>query len=82
MIATARAAALFVSPLSTTDHPTPAEIDAAVRAAIRSRGGSRGIAGDVAAAFGDYPELAVARMRWARGLVAGLRCRSTLATAA
>jgi hypothetical protein len=82
MITAARAAALFVSTLSTTDHPTPAEIDAAVRHAIRTRGGSRRIAGDVAAAYGDYPELAVARMRWARGLVEGLRCRDTLATAA
>jgi hypothetical protein len=82
MIATARAAALFVSTLSTNDHPSPAEIDAAIRDAIRTRGGSRKIAGDVAAAYGDYPELAVARMRWARGLVEGLRCRDTLAVAA
>jgi hypothetical protein len=36
---------------------------------VRVHGGSRGCAGEVAAAYGDYPEIAAARMRWARTLV-------------
>jgi hypothetical protein len=94
MIAAARAAALFVSPISTSENLTPAEVEAAVRQAIRTRGGSRVIAADVAFAYGDHPELAAARMRWARAVVEGLprhatprtrtisRCRDTLAAAA
>ena len=82
MITAARAEAIFVSTLSVDDRPTPAEIEAAIRHAIRTHGGSRAIAGDVAAAYGDYPETAPARMRWARRIVEGMRCRDTLAAAA
>src|SRR3712207_3738200 len=65
----ARAAALFVSHVSPSDAPTGAEVDEAIRHALRTHGGSRGCAADVAAAYGDYPELAARRMRWARGVV-------------
>ncbi len=65
----ARAAALFVSDVSVADHPTGAEVDAAIRHALRTHGGSRGCFADVAAAYGDHPELAAPRMRWARGVV-------------
>ena len=68
----ARAAALFVSDLSATAHPTNALADATIRQALRTHGGSRGCAADVAAAFGDYPELAAPRMRWARSVVENL----------
>jgi hypothetical protein len=68
----AKAAALFVSDLSVTTHPTRTEIEAAIRTAIRTHGGTRGCAADVAAAYGNYPELAVPRMRWARSLVESL----------
>jgi hypothetical protein len=40
----ARAAALFVSDLSATAHPTNALADAAIRQALRTHGGSRGCA--------------------------------------
>lgn len=66
----ARAAALFTSHLSATSRPSRADVDEAIQAAVRSHGGSRGCAADVAAAFGEYPELAVPRMRWAREVVA------------
>jgi hypothetical protein len=68
----ARAAALFVSDLSTSAHPTDTEIEAAIRHSLRTHGGIQGCSADVAAAYGDYPELAAPRMRWARGVVESL----------
>src|SRR4051794_29293059 len=68
----ARAAALFVSDLSVTEQPTNRLVEAAIKRAIQSHGGARACAADVAAAYGDYPEFAARRMRWARGLVEDL----------
>ena len=65
----ARADALFASSISARPDPTVAEVCAAIRQAVRAHGGTRGCAGEVAAAFGDYPEVAVLRMRWARQVV-------------
>ena len=64
----ARAAALFVSDISAFTHPSPAEVDAAIRVFLGTRG-ERACAAEVAAAYGDYPDVAAGRMRWARGLV-------------
>ena len=72
----ARAAALFVSDVSAADHPTDAEVYAAIQRALRTHGGSRGCAADLAAAYGDRPEVAVPRMRWALGVVASRYARS------
>ena len=68
-LAAARAAALFVSHLSADAHPTRPEVTAVIRRAVRAHGGSRGCAADLAAAYGDCPELAARRMRWARHVV-------------
>jgi hypothetical protein len=65
----ARAAALFVSDLSTTDDLTTSEVAPAIRHALRTHGGTRGCAADVAYAYGDHPELAAPRMRWARSVI-------------
>jgi hypothetical protein len=65
----ARAEALFTSPLSTGSHPGGSDVDDAIRAAVRAHGSVRGCAADVAAEYGDHPELAVPRMRWARAVV-------------
>jgi Arc/MetJ family transcription regulator len=65
----ARAEALFTSHLPAGSTPSYADVDAAIRAAVRARGGTRAVAGDVAAAYGDHPETAVPRMRWARCVV-------------
>lgn len=65
----ARAAALFVSDVSVADHPTDAEVDDAIRRSLCTHGGSRGCAADLAAAYGDRPELAASRMRWAIDIV-------------
>src|SRR3954447_10885566 len=68
----ARAAALFVSGLPTTKQPSRTEVEAAIRHALRARGGTRGCAADMAATYGDYPELAAPRMRWARRTIENL----------
>jgi ABC-type thiamine transport system ATPase subunit len=62
--------ALFVSGLQPSQEPGPEQIRHAVAAAAR-RFGSRGCAGRVAQEFGEHPEAAAARMRWARQAVAG-----------
>jgi hypothetical protein len=63
-----RCEALFVSPLQRSDQPTPTEVRQAIRRAVRVLG-TRGCAARVAQEFGDHPEVAVERMRWARRLV-------------
>jgi hypothetical protein len=73
LFATTQAEALFASGMSASTDPTLAEVRAAIRQALCAHGGTRGCAGEVAATFGDYPEVAVPRMRWARRVV-----RSTL----
>jgi hypothetical protein len=77
-ITAARAAALFVSDLSVTNQPTCAQVTAAIQLALRGHGGSRGCAADVAAAYGDYPELAAPRMRWARSVIEHVYQRQSL----
>jgi hypothetical protein len=67
---TARADALFASPLQRSDQPSAAQIRQAVSAAIAAFG-SQGCAARVAQAYGEHPETAVLRMRWARAAVAG-----------
>ncbi len=59
--------ALFVSALQRCDHPTAGQVRAAVASAVRAFGRC-GCAERVAQEFGDHPESAVARMRWAREL--------------
>ena len=77
----ARAAALFLSPLSRGEEHTAVDIECAILESLLAHGGARGCSADVAARFGDYPELAAARMRWARGLVDALDARSHAASA-
>jgi len=61
------AGALFVSTLQRSDAPGAGQARAAAAAALRAYG-CRGCAERVAQEFGDHPETAVARMRWARGV--------------
>jgi hypothetical protein len=60
-----QADALFVSALQRADHPSAREVRQAVATAVGAFG-QRGCAGRVAQEFGDHPETAVTRMRWAR----------------
>ena len=61
------AGALFASTLQRSDAPGTGQVRAAAAAALRAYG-RRGCAERVAQEFGDHPEAAVARMRWARGM--------------
>jgi hypothetical protein len=60
-----RAEALFASFLQPSDVPTAAEVAEAIAASLHSHGGVTGCAAAVAAEYGEHPDVAVARMRWA-----------------
>jgi hypothetical protein len=59
--------AVFVSGLQRRDELSAGQVRQAAGAAIRAFGCS-GCAGRVAQEFGDHPEMAVTRMRWARAV--------------
>ncbi len=69
ILTVARAEALFTSTLPTDTHPTRAEAVRAIRIALRSHGGVHGCTQVLAGEYGDHPETAAPRMRWARGVV-------------
>ena len=60
-----RVDALFVSPLQRSDEPAAGQVREAVASSIREFG-RQGCSERVAQEFGDHPETAVLRMRWAR----------------
>jgi len=64
-----RCDALFVSALQRSEHPDAGQVRRAVAAAVRQYGDC-GCAAQVAQEYGEHPEIAAARMRWARGAVA------------
>ncbi|WP_426503759.1 hypothetical protein ACPPVO_39895 [Dactylosporangium sp. McL0621] len=64
VLVAARAEALFVSCVQSSESPAPVEVRKAIAESF-ARFGSRGCATCVAGEFGDHPEMAVARMRWA-----------------
>jgi len=70
IVETAQADALFASALQHSDGPSATQIRQAIAAAIRIFG-ARGCAARVAQAYGEHPETAVVRMRWARAVVDG-----------
>ncbi len=65
----ARAEALFASDRQPSESLTAAQVEAAVRDAIH-RLRLAGCVCRVAEEFGDHPDTAAARMRWARETVA------------
>jgi hypothetical protein len=65
----ARSEALFAS-LLPSDAPTDRRaVTAAIHWAVRAYDGVGGCAAEMAAAYGKDPEIAAARMRWARHIV-------------
>jgi hypothetical protein len=64
-----RADALFASVLQISDEPSAVQVKQAIDAATGTLG-DLGCAARVAQEFGEHPETAVARMRWARAEVA------------
>jgi hypothetical protein len=63
-----RTEALFVSHLQRSQHPTAESIRATVAATV-DRLGPTGCAALVAQEFGEHPDCAPGRMRWARHAV-------------
>ena len=63
-----RTEALFVSDVQRSQQPSPETIREAV-VATADRLGERGCAALVAQEFGEHPDSAVGRMRWARHAV-------------
>jgi hypothetical protein len=70
-IDTARTDALFASVLQIADEPSAVQVRQAINAATSTLG-DVGCAAKVAQEFGEHPETAVTRMRWARAEVAGV----------
>jgi hypothetical protein len=66
-VSAVRADALFVSALQRSEEPSTGQVRQAVAATVRAFGG-RGCAERVAQEFGDHPETAAARIRWARAV--------------
>ena len=64
-----RCLALFASGLQPSDAPTTETVTQAINRAIR-RLGLRGCVAQMAQEFGDHPDTAATRMRWARQLTA------------
>ena len=64
-----RSEALFASTLQPSDTPTADMIASAISCAVQ-RLGTSGCAGKMAQEFGDHPDAAAERMRWARQLTA------------
>ena len=74
-IETLQANALFASALQRSDVLSISRIQRAIAVALDGYG-APGCAGRVAQEFGDHPETAVVRMRWARATVAALAGQS------
>jgi hypothetical protein len=66
----ARADALFASALQGSEEPSAVQIKQAIVATTRAFG-DLGCAARVAQEYGEHPETAIPRMRWARTAVAG-----------
>jgi hypothetical protein len=69
-ISAARADALFASALQRSDQPSAGQVRQAIAATLREFG-DLGCAARVAQEYGEHPDAAGARMRWARAAVAG-----------
>ena len=78
-IQTLQADALFASTLQHSDDPSILHIRRAIAMAL-DRYGAAGCAGRVAQEFGDHPETAAVRMRWARATAVALDSQFVPAT--
>ena len=68
-VSAVRADAVFASALQVSQIPDAGQVKRAIAMAVRQLGG-RGCAAHVAQEFGEHPELAAPRMRWALQVVA------------
>jgi hypothetical protein len=69
---TVRAEALFASTLQASQQPSPTEVGRVVATTLQ-RLGAGGCTARLAGEFGDHPELAARRMRWALATIGGLQ---------
>ena len=76
--ASADADAIFVSALQRSDAPSAGQVRQAIATAIGSFG-CVGCAERVAQEFGDHPEAAAARMRWALSVAGQAFCHPVAA---
>jgi hypothetical protein len=79
MTTTSTAQALFASHLQPSDRPTTAQVEAAVIDSLHRHGGTTGCAAVCATAYGDHPDAAPTRMRWARTLAQRITPHTPLA---
>jgi len=68
----ARAQVLAISSFSAAARLDRVSVDAAIRATVRSHGGVQACVAALAQEFGEYPDTAPLRMRWAKQAVASL----------
>ena len=62
---TSTAEALFASTLQPSEHPNAQQVTAAARDSLRRHGGQHGCLSRCATEYGEHPDTAPARMRWA-----------------
>lgn len=67
-----RAEALALSPVSAAEMLDLAAAEHAIVRTMTDHGGADGCAAALAQEFGDHPEVAADRMRWASGVVRSL----------
>jgi hypothetical protein len=67
------AEALFVSDLQPSDRPSGEQISQAIRDSIAVHKGLCGCVSDFAAEYGEHPDVAAERMRWALEIVSAGR---------
>ena len=60
-----RAEALFLSALQPSEHPDHDAVEFAIWWTLRTHGGECRCAEDFAAEYGEHPDAAAERMRWA-----------------
>jgi hypothetical protein len=79
MTSTDTAEVLFASTLQPSEHPTAEQVTAAVCDSLRRHGGQQGCTSICAAEYGEHPDTAPERMRWALALTHHLSPTATLA---
>jgi hypothetical protein len=79
---TAHAAALYASDLPNQCRPSQAVVEAAIDSTLTACGGVDGCVGALAAAYGDHPETAAPRMKWALHIIDAMRSADRLGSLA
>ena len=76
ILVAARAEALFSSDLPTDVPVDRPSLTAAIASSVRAHGGTRACAAELAHEYGEHPETAIPRMRWALAQVRAGYARS------